>query len=177
MPRLRHRGCSSMAEHQLPKLTVRVRFSSPAPCDQCSKGRPHRSSSSPSRPPGPGMVPLGGRGMVPLGGRGMVPLGGRARACRRLRQDAELVPLGICERYPPAFIVPPEVRDLDGAKLDQPRHLASRVRSTGRRSRWRRFLTTFSSGTLMKRISSARSRDMTRHSSCSGRFGSSGSSI
>jgi hypothetical protein len=25
------RGCSSMAEHQLPKLTVRVRFSSPAP--------------------------------------------------------------------------------------------------------------------------------------------------
>src|SRR5215467_7650472 len=27
------RGCSSMAEHQLPKLTVRVRFPSPAPCD------------------------------------------------------------------------------------------------------------------------------------------------
>jgi hypothetical protein len=25
------RGCSSMAEHQLPKLTVRVRFPSPAP--------------------------------------------------------------------------------------------------------------------------------------------------
>ncbi len=25
------RGCSSMVEHQLPKLTVRVRFSSPAP--------------------------------------------------------------------------------------------------------------------------------------------------
>src|ERR687898_3616966 len=27
----RTRGCSSMAEHQLPKLTVRVRFPSPAP--------------------------------------------------------------------------------------------------------------------------------------------------
>ena len=27
------RGCSSMAEHQLPKLTVRVRFPSPAPLD------------------------------------------------------------------------------------------------------------------------------------------------
>ena len=31
MPGGRPRGCSSMAEHQLPKLTVRVRFSSPAP--------------------------------------------------------------------------------------------------------------------------------------------------
>ena len=28
--RRRLRGCSSMAEHQLPKLTVRVRFPSPA---------------------------------------------------------------------------------------------------------------------------------------------------
>src|SRR5512147_3203468 len=31
------RGCSSMAEHQLPKLTVRVRFPSPA---QTMKGSP-----------------------------------------------------------------------------------------------------------------------------------------
>ena len=28
--RKQNRGCSSMAEHQLPKLTVRVRFPSPA---------------------------------------------------------------------------------------------------------------------------------------------------
>src|SRR5216683_3346594 len=38
------RGCSSMAEHQLPKLTVRVRFPSPAPT------RNHRSRlASPER--------------------------------------------------------------------------------------------------------------------------------
>ncbi len=37
------RGCSSMAEHQLPKLTVRVRFPSPAP------PRTPRSESQPGR--------------------------------------------------------------------------------------------------------------------------------
>src|SRR5260221_11635480 len=39
------RGCSSMAEHQLPKLTVRVRFPSPAP--------PRRTRSGPHFEPNP----------------------------------------------------------------------------------------------------------------------------
>src|ERR1700739_855389 len=37
------RGCSSMAEHQLPKLTVRVRFSSPAPMVKAQVGSVFRT--------------------------------------------------------------------------------------------------------------------------------------
>src|ERR1700689_5265063 len=44
--RRRSRGCSSMVEHQLPKLTVRVRFSSPAPAMKCRSEAYFRSSTS-----------------------------------------------------------------------------------------------------------------------------------
>ena len=65
------RGCSSMAEHQLPKLTVRVRFPSPAPTREPSSGRmtsrlithrPSRRSSLPRArcvPDRPLLGPLG----------------------------------------------------------------------------------------------------------------------
>src|SRR5215467_11897142 len=36
-------GCSSMAEHQLPKLTVRVRFPSPAPTTKAQAGSDFRT--------------------------------------------------------------------------------------------------------------------------------------
>jgi hypothetical protein len=39
-------GCSSMAEHQLPKLNTGVRFSSPAPFVQSARRIPFRSRSS-----------------------------------------------------------------------------------------------------------------------------------
>ena len=43
----RGRGCSSMVEHQLPKLTVRVRFSSPAPFMTCINAGQHRERRFP----------------------------------------------------------------------------------------------------------------------------------
>ena len=50
----RVRGCSSMAEHQLPKLTVRVRFPSPAPGQRPdSRTYPHRIPRSRVYTPGP----------------------------------------------------------------------------------------------------------------------------
>ena len=62
----RHRGCSSMAERQLPKLHTRVRFPSPAPHPQApSRTGVHRpqircplSVSAPTRPWCPARLPL-----------------------------------------------------------------------------------------------------------------------
>src|SRR5213079_1218714 len=45
----RRRGCSSMAEQKLPKLTTRVRFPSPAPPSQCPEAA--TPGSEPSRLP------------------------------------------------------------------------------------------------------------------------------
>src|SRR5699024_7814491 len=46
------RGCSSMVEHQLPKLITRVRFPSPAPFDSLTAGTV-TAGSGPGRPAAP----------------------------------------------------------------------------------------------------------------------------
>jgi hypothetical protein len=56
------RGCSSMAEHQLPKLTVRVRFPSPAPHEPRSEDL--RRESAGVRPPVEVDGPLDSRSVV-----------------------------------------------------------------------------------------------------------------
>ena len=82
------RGCSSMAEHQLPKLTVRVRFPSPAPCDLSR----HRNGLNPQwvKSACPALVRQGRfethvRGLRPLG-RGQVA----DRPVRRRTSDQAL---------------------------------------------------------------------------------------
>ena len=93
-----------------------------------------------------------------------------------LGQDAKLIAFRIGERDPAAAIGPPVVGLLRGSECEDSLS-CSRVRSTGRRSRCTRFFTVLPSGTVMKSSNWLRSRDMMRHSSCPGSFGSSGSSV